>query len=204
METHERTDFYKTVSDVLGYYRQDASEFTMRVWWEACKGYSLEQVAKALTAHAIDPERGQFPPKVADITRQLSGTSTERAALAWGKVFEAMGRVGAYTDVVFDDPIIHAVIKDMGGWPKICREESEGLSYVQHRFMETFRAYSSRGAFEYPKFLIGDRSSDGEYTMRGLPVPVPVPIGDKEKARLVYKNGGNAAISAALTALNEK
>jgi hypothetical protein len=191
METSEKTALYKIISDVMAYYKQNASEFTLQVWWEACKGYNLEQVNKALTAHATDPERGQFAPKVADIVRQLSGTATERATVAWGKVYEAMQRVGAYTDVVYDDPVIHAVIKDMGGWPKMCRTENESLSFVQHRFCETYRAYANRGGFEYPKFLIGDRSPDGDYLKRGLPVPIPVPIGEKEAARLVYKNGGH-------------
>jgi len=190
METIERASLYKIVSDVMGYYKQDASEFTLQVWWEACKNYDLEQVSKALTAHATDPDRGQFAPKVADIVRQLSGTSTERAAIAWGKVYEAMQRVGAYTDVVYDDPVIHAVIKDMGGWPKLCRAESENIGYLQHKFCETYRVYANRGGFDYPKYLIGDRSPDGDYLKRGLKIPAPVPIGNKEQARIVYKNGG--------------
>ena len=117
MQLSEKPECLRLVASILDYYKQPFSEFVLAVWWEGCKGFALEQVSKALTRHATDPERGQYAPKVADIIKQLSGTVTDRAAMAWGKAYEAMQGVGAYTDVVFDDPVIHAVIADMGGWP---------------------------------------------------------------------------------------
>ncbi|MFD0669699.1 DUF6475 domain-containing protein [Ramlibacter sp. MAHUQ-53] len=185
------------LTDALAFYGKDASPFALSVWWQACEPFAFEQVAKAITAHAMDPERGQFAPKPADVVRQLAGTATDRAMLAWGKAHSAMGSVGAYSDVVFDDPAIHAVIEDLGGWPKVCRWPVDELSYLQHRFCESYRAYAGRGTFEYPKRLPGDRSADAEYEKRGLPAPAPAVVGDTAKARLVYQGGGGgkAAIS---------
>lgn len=189
METRDRAGLYKIVSDVMGYYKQDASEFTLKVWWEACKGYDFEQVSKALTGHAIDPDRGQFPPKVADIVRQISGTKTDRAVLAWGKLFEAMQRVGQYQDVVFDDPAIHAAVTDLGGWTRICQTQESEISYLQHRFCELHRAYVGRGQFEFPRMLGGTRSPDHEYLGRNIPVPQPVFIGNRASASQVLQTG---------------
>lgn len=197
MQANDRTTLLALVTDVLGYYRQPVSEFTMSVWWQACQPYTLEQVSKALTAHATDPERGQFAPKVADLVRILSGTHTDRAALAWGKAHEAMSAVGAYTDVVFDDPAIHAAVEDCGGWPKMCRTDVKELSYLQHRFCESHKAYVGRGKFDYPRRLAGDRSPDSEYEKRGIPLPKPALIGNADKARTVYQGGG-----AGKTAIN--
>lgn len=180
MHSREKQDFYSLVSDALGYYRQDASEFTLNVWWEGCKGFDYEQVSKALTAHATDPDKGQFAPKVADVVRQLSGTKTDRALVAWGLVFAAMSDVGAYQDVDFGDPAIHKAIVDMGGWAKLCRMESDQTSYMQHRFCESYRAYLNAGVTEKP-LLIGDRSPDDVYERRGLPAPKPVLIGKKKE-----------------------
>jgi hypothetical protein len=109
--------------------------------------------------------------------------------LAWGKVMDAMQSVGAYTDVVFDDPAIHAAIEDLGGWPKVCRGELKDLSYLQHRFTESHRAYTGRGVFEYPRVLIGDRSPDAAYAKRGLPPPKPAVVGNPDAALHVYANG---------------
>ena len=46
-----------------------------------------------------------------------------------------MQRVGAYQSVAFDDPVIHAVIEDLGGWTKLCRSDLKELSYMEHRFL---------------------------------------------------------------------
>ena len=124
----EKPAFVTLLTDVLGYYRQPVSEFTLSIWWQASQPFSLEQVSKALTAHATDPDKGQFAPKVADLVRIVAGTKTDRSLLAWGRVHDAMSDVGAYRDVDFGDGAIHAAITDMGGWPKMCRTELAELS----------------------------------------------------------------------------
>lgn len=191
MQPADRPKFAALLSDAMAFYGQEVNVFAASVWWEACKGFDFEVVCKAFTRHAMDPDRGQFPPKPADIMRQLSGTSTDKAMLAWGKAFDAAGRVGAYSDVVFDDSAIHATIDDLGGWPKFCRTETADLSYLQHRFNESYRAYVGRESFEFPRRLAGDRSPDEVYIKRGLPPPKPAVIGDVERARQVYRVGSS-------------
>lgn len=187
MNTEEKVNFYALVSDALGFWKQDVSEFGLAVWWEGCKGYDFEQVTKALSAHATDPDRGQFAPKVADIVRQLGGTTTDKAILAWSKVHSAMSSVGAYQDIVFDDAAIHAVLQDLGGWPKFCRAELKDLSYLQHQFCEAYRSYANRQFFDYPPKLVGDNGTNDLWLKRGLKPPKPAVIGNVEQARLVYK-----------------
>ncbi|KRC18077.1 DUF6475 domain-containing protein [Acidovorax sp. Root219] len=192
MQPSERAPFAQLVTDVLAYYRQDASRFVLDLWWGACQPFELSQIRQAMQRHATDAEHGRFAPRVADVVRILAGTAADRAALAWGKTLEAMGSVGAYTDVVFDDPAIHATVVDLGGWPKVCRTDLSELGYLQHRFCESHRAYTGRGSFDYPRCLGGDRSPDSEYAKVGLPPPRIAFIGNAERARLVY-DGGSAA-----------
>lgn len=205
MKSSDRKAFADLITDVMAYYRQDASPFTIQLFWNACQNFELEQVSAAMQTHCTDAEHGVYPPKVADIVRVLSGTPADRSALAWGKVLDTMMRVGAYSDVVFDDPAIHAAIEDCGGWVKICRSSMDELSYLQHRFCQSHQAYTRSGSFSYPRLLIGDRSPDHEYEVRGLPVPRPAVIGDVGHARLVYKGGETGGktsiVRAALLAL---
>jgi hypothetical protein len=205
MRSSDKPAFVNLITDVLAFYRQDTSPFALQVWWGACERFDLEQVSKALTKHAMDADRGQFSPKPADLVRMLEGTATDRAALAWGKTLEAMQSVGAYTDVVFDDPAIHAVVEDLGGWVKLCRSETKDLGYIQHRFCESHRAYTGRGDFEFPRLLSGDRSPDSEYAKHGLKPPRPALIGDREKATKVYLNGSQSGkVSITYTPIVER
>lgn len=196
MQEADRAALYQLVADVHKYYRQPVTDFTLSVWWSACERFDLEQVSKAMTVHVMSPDGGQFLPKVADLVKVLAGTATDRAALAWGKVHEAMGAVGAYTDVVFDDPAIHAVIEDLGGWPKLCRMDIKELGYLQHRFQEGHRAYTSRGTFDFPRRLMGDRAPDSEWEKKGLPPPRPALVGDAARAKHVLQNGSSAGKTA--------
>ena len=174
MNAGEKIDFYALVADALGYWKQDVSEFALQVWWNGCQSFEFSDVAKALSQHATDPDKGQFPPKVADIVRILGGTRTDRSIVEWGRVHEAMSRIGAYSDVDFGDPATHAVIRDMGGWPKICRTNIDQLSYLQHRFCELYKAYDGREVEQIQ--LMGDRSPDEMYRKKGLNPPEPAKI----------------------------
>lgn len=189
MTENDKPAFATLMTDALAFYGKDVSRFALDVWWQSCRPFEFDQVARALTRHAMDAERGQFAPKPADVVRQLAGTATDRAMLAWGKAIDAASRVGAYTDVVFDDPAIHAAIEDLGGWPKFCRGDVKDLSYLQHRFTQSYSAYGNKGDFDYPARLMGDRSPDDVYAKRGLPPPKPAVIGDVEKARAVARIG---------------
>src|SRR5690606_19279218 len=156
MTPQDRERFATLITDVLGFYGQSPSMFALTVWWQACQPFELKAVERALGRHAMDPERGQFAPKPADLVRQLQGTPTDRASKAWSTVLDACSRVGAYQDVVFDDPIIHAVVEDLGGWPALCRIDTERLSYTQHRFTEAYRGYANRGDLSaWPRKLGG-------------------------------------------------
>jgi len=194
MNSNEKQDFYKLVSSVMDYYKQDVSPFSLNLFWEALKGFEFEQVSAALTKHAMNPDNGQFAPKIADIVKQLSGTTTDKAKIAWGKVYAATEQIGAYQDVCFDDGIIHLVIEDMGGWVKICRTEQKDLGYVQHQFCEAYRAYTGRDKVVYPSYLAGVNGTGeniAQLARRGIKPPEPILIGDRDKAANVRLSGTN-------------
>ena len=198
MQASDKKDFALLIAGVYAYHRQPCSDALIGMYWRGCQQWDFEQVQKAVDRLTRDAEAGKFPPKIGDLTRILEGTHTDRAHLAWGKTLEAMSGVGAYTDVVFDDPAIHAVVEDLGGWPKLCRTETSELGYVQHRFCEAHKAYTGRGAFPYPRRLAGDRSPDHEYEKKGLRLPRPALVGDAERCKAVYQ-GGNVAGKTAIT-----
>lgn len=187
MQQSELEGFQALLTDALAFYRQDVSEFALSVWWGACRPFTLEQVRKAFTAHATDAERGRFPPMPADIVKHLQGTQTDRSLIAWGKVLEAIQRVGAYQSVGFDDPAIHAAVEDLGGWTTICRGTTAELPHLQRRFCEAHRAYTGRGSFAFPAYLIGE--SEAANRTAGKRVAPPVLIGNPDRAAEVLRLG---------------
>ncbi len=181
MQRSDIPEFHRLVSEVMAFYKQPVSDFALSVWWQACESYSFEQVSRALTAHAMDPDHGQFAPKPADIVRVLQGTHQDRSLVAWGRVYDAMQRVGAYSSVDFGDPAIHCAIEDMGGWPAMCRAETDKLGFLQKRFCDSVRAYSSRGeAVRDTPYLIGIHEANNRAS--GKPADAPVRLGIEWKS----------------------
>lgn len=187
MTDADKGAFAALITDALAYWRQDVSAFVLRVWWDGCRGFDLEQVGKALSAHAADAERGRFPPTLADIVRQLQGTQTDRSLLAWGKVLDAMQTVGAYASVAFDDPAIHAAVLDLGGWPTVCRSTVDDLPHLQRRFCAGHKAFAARPTQDVIGYLVGAQESENRG--RGMPVRPPVLIGDPDRARALIAAG---------------
>ena len=166
------------------------------MWWEACAPFDFEQVTKALTAHAMDPDVGKFPPMPSDIVRVLHGTKTDRALVAWGKVVDAMQSAGAYRSVAFDDPLIHLAIADLGDWPKLCRTLVDELPFVQKRFCDGYRMHASRPPEPHPARLIGESEAENQRSkltasQAAMLEEQTVLIGDPLAAKRVIQTGGS-------------
>lgn len=189
MKQSDKDKFIEVLAGVHDFYGKELSSFAGQVWMQACEAFDVQQVTKALSAHLMDPERGQFMPKPADIVRQLQGTRTDRSLLAWGKVLDAMQRVGAYSSVVFDEPAIHAAIEDLGGWPAVCRTEIDALPFLEKRFCDSYKAYVNRGEFDYPGELAGVHAI--ENGLKGYRPQPPMLIGNRSQALLVRAQGAN-------------
>ncbi len=198
MRAEDKAEFSALIRDALAFYGQATSPFAMGVWWSACERFELEQVRKAMTAHAMDPEAGRFPPKPADIVRQLHGTNTDRALVAWGRVYAAISDVGSYRSVVFDEPEIHAAVADAGGWQAICAGKVDELPHLQRRFCEAYRAYRARGCVDWPRVLVG--YAEAANALRGREPAPPVRIGNAEGCAAVMR-GPSAEALAALSAV---
>lgn len=191
MKAHEMPEFKACLEVVMSFYSKDVTETVLDIWLSVCEPFSLEQIKGAFNAHVVNPENGQFAPKPADIVRLLWGTKTDQALIAWGKVFDAMSSVGSYSDVCFDDGVIHRVIEDMGGWPRLCRTEQKDLSFIQSQFCKSYQAYAARGEVVFLPRLQGLGGPDNEqmYASRGLAVPLPCFVGDEKKCKEVMALG---------------
>ena len=188
MQTSEYTSFIQLLTGVHDFYGKELSQFAAKVWWEACKESEYLAVSKAFSDHLMDPSDGKWMPKPSDLVRQLRGTRADQSRLAWSKVMDAAQRVGAYTDVVFDDPIIHACIEDLGGWPTTCRTSYDELPHLERRFCDSYRAYSMPGRLQkWPTRLVGEAGLENR--LKGLQLQPPMMIGDPVQCGLVMQDG---------------
>lgn len=187
MTNDQKERFGQLLIDTLSLYRVDITKSMLEIWWEDLSHFDIDAIEQAFSMHRRNPDDGQFAPKPANIVRLLGGTSKDRAIMAWNKAKKAISSVGSYESVVFDDPIIHAVISDMGGWVTFCQGDADELKFRQNDFENRYRTYLFNPPSGYPKVLAG--ISQTENASSGFSVSPPLTIGNVDACRLVYKGG---------------
>lgn len=186
----DKTDFFRLIAGVHSFYRQEISDFANGVWWAAMKPFDLAAIKDALNRHCVNPDNGQFMPKPADVVKLLQGSSQDGALVAWAKVDRAVRQVGAYSTVVFDDPIIHRVVQDMGGWVALGDKQEKEWPFVAKEFENRYRGYRTQGGVgEYPRALVG--IAEAQNGQNGFKSQPPVLIGNASKAKQVLANGAD-------------
>lgn len=190
MKQSDYDEFVGMVGAVTELYGKAASEFTIAIWWGALKQYDLSAVRKAFDRHVRNPDSGQFAPKPADLIRMMGGTTQDSALVAWAKVDRALRVVGPYRSVVFDDPLVHRVLTEMGGWVALGNKTEEEWPFIGKEFENRYRGYKMRNEVpEYPPVLIGMAEAQNQQV--GFASEPPMLIGDAARAEQVKALGSN-------------
>lgn len=182
--------FFTVLTGISDYYGKPLSEGMQQLYWQGLMQYDIEAVEKALWEHTQNPDNGQFMPKIADVTRNLQGRTVDQASIAWSKVDAAIRRIGTYSDVVFDDPIIHRVISDMGGWIAFGAMDEKEWPFTGNQFKTRYQGYKMRGEVpEYQPVLIG--IANAHNAKEGHRTQAPMLVGNEAKAKQVMLAGTN-------------
>ena len=190
MHPNDRQAFADLLADVMAYYQRDTSTFLLDVFWGGLRNHEFEDVSRAFSLHARDPDRGQFAPRVADITRLLEGSTQTQGMRAWAKVELALRSVGAYRSVAFDDPLIHVVIVEMGGWTPLCRCAVDDIPFRAREFERRYASYRLRREIPaFPPRLMGESEAENRLNGHLNHEVRPVLIGDPVRAALVIERG---------------
>lgn len=190
MTNSDYDDFVGVLGMVYTMYDKTPNAPTLQLWWNLLKDFELNVVKKGFEAHLSNPDRGQYLPKPADILRQLEGSTLDLALLAWSKVDHAVKTIGPYKDIVFDDPIIHAVIHDMGGWIGLGDKTLDEWPFVGNEFHNRYKGYKNKiDLINYPSVLTGIANKFNLVeNFKSLP---PVFFGNENKCLAVMNKGFN-------------
>lgn len=193
MNASDRVPFFELIAQVYAFYGKDFSPFVGSVWWNAMQFNDLPAITEAMGRHCANPDSGQFLPKPGDVTRMLQGGTQDSALVAWAKVDKAVRQVGTYCTVAFDDPIIHRVLHDMGGWISMGSKGEKEWPFIAKEFENRYRGFRGRSETpEYPRLMLG--IAESENSQSGMPIQPPVLIGRPEVAQRVIAGGAMQAL----------
>lgn len=193
MKKDDMPQFALSLAELGEIYAKNISEFLTDIYWKALEGFELQDVKKALRAHIYNPDCGQYFPKPADIIRFIEGSGETKALRAWTTAEKAIHQVGSYESIAFDDPLIHAVLEDMGGWVKLCSVKLDELPFRANEFQKRYMGFLIKKPERHPKYLAGITEIDN--VKNGFEVTAPVLVGDPKKAKQVMLSGGGKPLA---------
>ncbi len=192
METHDISKFTTLMAGIGELYAKTISAQLIDIYWQVLKSYEIQDVQLAFHSHIQNPDCGQYFPKPADVLRFIEGSGETKALQAWAVVEKAIYLVGKYQSLAFDDPLIHAVLEDMGGWVQLCAITLEDMPFRANEFQKRYMGFVQRRPNRYPPYLLG--ITEFENSKNGYEVKAPLLIGNAQKAAQVIRGGGGCAL----------
>lgn len=182
----EKRRFAALMTALADYYEKSLSKGVLALYWEGLRQYDYEAIEKAAWAHTQLPdEAGRWMPKVSDLNKMLAGRTSDQGQIAWSKVDRAVRTVGPYASVAFDDPVIHRVIQEMGGWTYINAKEEKEWPFVAKEFITRYQAYKMTGDTpEHAPYLVGIAEAQNQHSGQANPLQVRL-LGNVEKAKQI-------------------
>lgn len=145
MNEPDRTKRLATVVGVLAEaYRREITDVTIKAYEMGLRGVPIADIERA-TQRAV--ETCKFMPSPAEL-RELAGglTPKQRAILAWGAFTQTVASHGYYASVDFDDEIINATVRNLGGWmPVLEQMEAEGDKWLRKDFERVYESFAATG-----------------------------------------------------------
>ena len=155
MLANDESKFRSLIEALCAAFGRDPSKATFTAYWIGLEQLEITDVVRAVEK-AI--KTSKHMPSVADI-RSMAGVMSDetRAMHAWQAVQSAMREHGTYESIRFDDPIIHAAIRSMGGWTWLGEQEDDWAhNWGRRTFILTYKAFMDTGiSAEQAEYLPG-------------------------------------------------
>lgn len=140
----DREEFVTLITALSRTFSRDADEATFTGYELGLSDVPIDRLKMAIV-RAIRERK--FMPTVAEL-RELAGelTSDVRAVKAWDALQQAVVAHGYTVSVDFDDPVINATVRNLGGWERICElPASEFDKWLHKDFDRTYTALCQAG-----------------------------------------------------------
>lgn len=175
MTTNDQEKFTQGLMILAEVYNRKLSSLLLHTYWSCLKKYSYVVFEATLWDFLKNPDYAKRNfPSPADWIKAIEGDTTSKSLMAWTEIISSIRYVGHYESVVFSDPVMHAVIHDMGGWIHLCQLSERDLIFAQKEFERRYQNYYSRKKLmKAPHYLTG--KIEHQNTLNGFTGYIPKP-----------------------------
>lgn len=123
-------------------------ELQAEVYFDLLKHLPADAVRRAAKQALAESQYPTIPP-VGVLLRLAGGPGSnieDRARVAYLTASRAVRTEGGYASVEFDDALINATIRLLGGWQRFCDWPPDSVQWRQRDFEQSYRSLSATGA----------------------------------------------------------
>lgn len=188
----DKQKFAFAITALMELFGQEATKPRLHAYWLGLQALTIEQLNAAVQVAMARCKRLPLPYELMEFVGVVVDDDA-RANLAWGDVLRAVP-LGCYKHVDFEDKIINAVVRNLGGWvtflERFCDAESE--KWARLEFIRCYKSFARSGVNgEAIKPLAG--LSQAEVVNGLLTEPIPRKVAcDASRAECPYITGFTA------------
>lgn len=144
MDDSHRAEFAVVVSAMLETFGQEATKPRLLGYWLGMRDLDLYQVEQAVTKAMRTATRLPSPAELREFV--AGGSTQDRAVAAWGDVLQAVPH-GPWRHIDFEDRLINASIRLLGGWPTFMERfrDAESEKWARLDFVKTYSSLARSG-----------------------------------------------------------
>lgn len=174
-------EFVMAIAPMVTVVGKPMSKEMLEAWFLMVGDLDAADLRRAVVVTMRDYQFAGFPP--VGLVRKNAGASqgslqpSDRATVAWSAIKSAIATVGGYRSVQFDDPLVTASIRALGGWARFCDcEAGEKFDvWLRKEFEATYRTLMATGidaeqAAPLAGIIEADRSAHGYGLEAGVPL----------------------------------
>jgi hypothetical protein len=135
-------------------YQREITKLLLKSYYMALKGMSDTEFEDAI-GKTLQTRKYNTLPMPAEIREAVTGNIEDLATLAYDAFTQGKSQTGAYDSVCFEDKVIHAVIRAMGGWQEVCMITEDEWKFRRKEFIDLYKALSRNPGAELPDKVIG-------------------------------------------------
>ena len=142
MTSEDQEKFTQGMMVLAEVYNRKLSSLLLHTYWNCLKKYAYAVFEITLWDFLKNPDYAKRGfPSPADWIKAIEGDTASKGLAAWTEIITTIRHIGHYESVIFTDPLIHSVIRDMGGWIFLCQQSERDLIFAQKEFERRYQNY---------------------------------------------------------------
>lgn len=138
-DKQHRLEFASVIESLGVVYDRQITDDMLAVYFECLRDIPIWRL-KAIAASHVACNRFWPTPS------ELRGANPSADAVrAWDAANAAVHLHGMYRHVDFEDAVVNAVIRHLGGWPEFCARDPKDETWTRKEFIQVYKSLASTG-----------------------------------------------------------